>query len=110
MSGVKICDLLWDCKDSAIISRGDVTKIEDIKIVPRKIIEMIIEKCKKNEEALRPYYGEPFEDGQDVAYTNIRVYAELLLKQFEEDDFSNTEFDAYAEYHTLYTQRLKEDK
>lgn len=65
--------------------------IKDIEIVPRKMVEMIIEKCKKNEEALRPYYGEPFEDGQDVAYTNIRVYAELLLKQFEKDDFSNTE-------------------
>ena len=61
-------------------------RLANTEIVPRKMIEMIIERCKKNEEALRPYYGAPFEDGQDVAYTDIRICAEQLLKRFEGDD------------------------
>ncbi len=61
-------------------------RLANTEIVPRKIVEAIIERCKKNEEALRPHYGEPFEDGQDVAYTDIRICAEQLLEQFEGDD------------------------
>ena len=57
----------------------------DIEVVPRKMVEMIIEKCKKNEEALRPHYGDSYSNGLDTAYMIIRDYAESLLKQFEEE-------------------------
>ena len=86
MSRVAIRDLYMDIADNCYdYADKEFDIIVDTEIVPRKIVEKIIEMCKKNEDELRPYYGEPFEDGQDIAYTNIREYAESLLKQFEED-------------------------
>lgn len=85
MSRVTISDLVADYKRDGF-EEIYPHPIHHTEIVPRKIVETIIERCKKNEEALRPYYGEPFEDGQDVAYTDIRICAEQLLRQFEGDD------------------------
>lgn len=82
MSKVTIDHLDFDFNHTEIEKHDECS---EICVVPRKMVEMIIEECKKNEEALRPYYGEPFEDGADMAYMTIRDYAESLLKQFEED-------------------------
>lgn len=84
MSRVTIRELLYECNQP--MGPEDFVKMQkilDIEITPRRAIEMIIEMCKKNEEALQPYYGEPFEDGADMAYMIIRDYAEELLETFE---------------------------
>ena len=56
----------------------------DIEVVPRKMVEMIIEKCKKiqynNDDD-----SEPVERGEWYAADELKEYAESLLKQFEED-------------------------
>ena len=49
------------------------------------MVEMIIKKCEEEKEELRPSCDVPIEHGEITAYTNIREYAESLLKQFEED-------------------------
>ena len=58
---------------------------KDIEVIPRKMVEMIIKKCEEEKEELRPSCDVPIEHGEITAYTNIREYAESLLKQFEED-------------------------
>jgi len=85
MSRVTIDNIQHDASGLDNMSWAEITELYQIEVVPRKMVEMIIAKCKKNEEALLPYYGEPFEDGADSAYTDIRNYAESLLKQFEEE-------------------------
>lgn len=66
-------------------------RLANTEIVPRKMIEMIIEMCEKEEdEALDDAYGK-YEDDPDYStgYANamsaIRVFANSLLEQFEEE-------------------------
>ena len=76
MSSVKIKDIYYD---------GEVDsceKVKNIEVVPRKIVEMIIEKC--HQDIIK--YNHNSEEA-----ACIKQYAESLLKQFEEDDSSNTE-------------------
>lgn len=53
-------------------------------IVPRKMVEMIIERCKEIQ-----FYNDsndsPIENGHWGAADEIKDYAESLLEQFEED-------------------------
>lgn len=84
MSSVTINELVWDFKHNTM--QKELIESCYIEIVPRKIVEMIIEKCEEEKEELRPSCDVPFEHGEITAYTNIREYAESLLKQFEEDD------------------------
>lgn len=73
MSKVAIRDIFYH------ISNADIDKVQDIEVVPRKIIELIIEKCnEENKDVNNSYYSRKI--------NHIREYAELLLKQFEEDE------------------------
>ena len=85
MSRVTISDLVADYKHDGFEERYP-HPIHHLEVVPRKVVEMIIKKCEKEKDELRPSCDVPFEHGEITAYTNIREYAESLLKQFEEDD------------------------
>lgn len=62
----------------------EADKISDVEIVPRKMVEKIIEKC----ERMMDFYtcDTEFTRGKKWAYDDIRAYAESLLMEFEEDD------------------------
>ena len=82
MNRVTIGNLLDDYEDDKIdIITG--VQAHDIEIVPRKIVEMIIEMCEKDGAT---YLGVVANEALD-----IKKYAESLLNQFEEDDSNNTE-------------------
>lgn len=51
--------------------------ISDVEVVPRKIVEMIIERCSIGEKLVNKTTAMEVRD--------IRNYAESLLKKFEED-------------------------
>ena len=79
MSRVTILDLVSDYKD-ADIDMSTCKKSRDIQVIPRKMVEMIIEKCVRDES--EPAYSNATQEEA----TDIRKYAESLLKQFEEDE------------------------
>lgn len=81
MSRVTINDSAWDYRHTATCE--DIVSSADIEIVPRKIVEMIIEKCEKDGAT---YLGAVGNEALD-----IKEYALSLLAQFEKDDSSNTE-------------------
>lgn len=54
----------------------------DIEVVPRKIVEMIIEKCKDHASGPKP---SDYIVGVSSEARWIAEYAETLLKQFEEE-------------------------
>lgn len=56
---------------------AEFCEIEDIEIVPRKMVEMIIERCSIGEKLVNKTTAMEVRD--------IRNYAESLLKKFEED-------------------------
>lgn len=56
-------------------------RVQCVPIVPRKIVEMIIEECERNEITNHKYGNYCAENNLE----HIREYAESLLKQFEED-------------------------
>ena len=77
MSSVAIKDLFWEISNDKYASNvWDGYK--DIEVVPRRIVEMIIEYC---EQSIKNY------PHTMVALNagNIKEYAESLLKQFDED-------------------------
>lgn len=57
----------------------DYIAIKDVKIVPRKMVEMIIERLKRNISACEN------DSYADFTLTDVLQYAESLLKQFEGD-------------------------
>lgn len=75
MSRVTISDLHAGIHHSRVDAYG---LYKDIEIVPRKMVEMIIEKCEKDGAT---YLSHVANEALD-----IKKYAESLLKQFEEDD------------------------
>lgn len=92
MSGVTIGELVEDFIPHT--EKGN--KITQVEIVPRKIVEKIIEFCREGEnKAGVTYMTTCFENerkrasGSSSAYVSIRAYAEGLLENFEsegEDD------------------------
>lgn len=78
MSRVAIKDLYWEISNDTYASNvWDGYK--DIEVVPRKIVEMIIEKCEKdicNDQKSVPAVAEA---------SLIKRYAEELLEKFEDD-------------------------
>ena len=75
MNRVKINDIFNMC----YVERP---RVADIEVVPRKMVEMIIKKCKDHASGPRPSdYIVGVSDEAGV----IAKYAESLLKQFEED-------------------------
>lgn len=76
MSSVKIKELYWEIERDNYASKvWDGYK--DIEVVPRKMVEMIIERCLTGEKLVNQTTAMEVRD--------IRNYAESLLKQFEED-------------------------
>lgn len=79
MSRVSIKELYWELTDDKY-SNNVWEKYKDIELVPRKMVEMIIEKCE--EDSAQPFYHDCIiEEARD-----IKRYAKSLLKQFEEDN------------------------
>ena len=77
MGRVTIDHLDFDFNHTEIEKHDDCSMIE---VVPRKMVEMIIEKCKQ--DSAQPFYHDCIiEEARD-----IKRYAESLLKQFEEGE------------------------
>ena len=67
---------LWICKPE---ENAKIEAVKNIEIVPRKMVEMIIERIESNKAVCEPDgYAEHILD-------NISMYAESLLKRFEEE-------------------------
>ncbi len=77
MSRVTLSDV-WHTLTEAPAT--DFDKVSQLEIVPRKMVEMIIEKCSKD---ICAEHGSNFAKAEASL---IKRYAESLLKQFEEDD------------------------
>lgn len=76
MSRVTIDNIQHDASGLDNMSWDEITKLYQIEVVPRKMVEMIIEKCRQD---IIKYNH----DSEEAAC--IKQYAESLLKQFEED-------------------------
>lgn len=77
MSRVAIKDLFWEISNDKYASNvWDGYK--DIEVVPRKIVEMIIERCSIGEKLVNKTTAMEVRD--------IRNYAESLLEKFENDE------------------------
>lgn len=59
-------------------------KLAEMEVVPRKMVEMIIEKCKEIQHDNNADY-DYMECGKWCASDEIKDYAESLLKHFEEE-------------------------
>ena len=88
MSRVTILDLVSDYKD-ADIDMSTCKKSRDIQVIPRKMVEMIIERCEKIYQESNSLEGSL---EHNITRTTIqatclviRKYAESLLAKFEED-------------------------
>lgn len=79
MSRVTIDNIQHDASGLDNMSWADITKLYQIEVVPRKMVEMIIAKCNSQ---ISDFKGNP-----SIVNTAIYIkdYAESLLKQFEED-------------------------
>lgn len=78
MSRVTIGRLYEDIKNNNVSKENRRICIADYEVVPRKIVEMIIERCLIGENLVNKTTA------MEVRY--IRNYAESLLKQFEEEN------------------------
>ena len=93
MSRVTIDNIQHDASGLDNMSWADITKLYQIEVVPRKMVERIIEKCeeiiKKQEHVLESYAPDSYIRGNALAVRlsamQLKEYAESLLKQFEED-------------------------
>lgn len=88
MNRVTINDLAWDYKHNTM--QKELIESCDIEVVPRKMVEMIIERGKELEDYYTDcecysYNDEHYTRGRVASAYDIREYAESLLKQFEED-------------------------
>ena len=81
MSRVTIKDLYWELDSDASNKSWDDAK--EIEIVPRKIVEMIIERCVEDVNYSDWRYS--VDKGKICEAADIKDYAESLLKQFEEE-------------------------
>lgn len=85
MSRVTFSDLYNDYLDINT-SVKDCGKVQNVAIVPRKIVEMIIEKCLKDYECACEYQEiDQYANGICIESKDIKRYAESLLKRFEEE-------------------------
>ena len=64
----------------------NLDKIFDIPVVPRKMVEMIIERCQKQMNSVLLKKDIDYTDGIYNAAFDIKIYAEELLRQFEKDE------------------------
>lgn len=78
MSRVTIDNIQHDASGLDNMSWAEITKLYQIEVVPRRMVEMIIEYC---EQSIKNYPHTMVA----VNASNIKEYAESLLKQFEEE-------------------------
>ena len=88
MSSVTINELAWDYKHNTM--QKELVESCDIEVVPRKMVEMIIEKCIEEDNCICSTLHQDDDDfdyfsGYVYAMGMIKVFANSLLKQFEED-------------------------
>lgn len=81
MSRVTIDNIQHDASGLDSMSWAEITKLYQIEVVPRKMVEMIIANCSSKESRF-DFNGE--DDKRDLM-RDVIGYAESLLKQFEED-------------------------
>lgn len=79
MSRVTIDDIQHDASGLDNMSWADITKLYQIEVVPRKMVEMIIERLKRNTSSCRD------DSYANFILTDVLQYAESLLKKFEEE-------------------------
>ena len=82
MNHVTIKELYWEISEDKY---GDKVNnvwedYKDIEVVPRKMVEMIIERCKKD------FCSRTNDGSMCYEASCIKDYAESLLKQFDEED------------------------
>lgn len=77
MSRVTIGDLVEDYRTDSIDVNA-LASVNKIEVVPRKMVELIIKRCEENWKI----YGGYTDRGKEAF--SIGIYAEQLLKQFEE--------------------------
>lgn len=89
MSRATIMNLTNDYKYD--LTLDERVEVKDIEIVPRKMVEMILERCQEEIDAYTlddicySNADRHYANGRlDMAY-QVRDYANVLLKQFEED-------------------------
>lgn len=99
MSRVTIKDLYWevqqDEQDSKVCDNYNWCEYKDIEIVPRKMVEMIIDYCEnladlhyknlKHAIDIQDKEGEKFFRQLEYAFRGVISYSSILLTQFEED-------------------------
>lgn len=85
MDKVTIKDLYWELSSDEMLRNFIWDGCKDIEIVPRKMVEILIEKCDKEIEHCAEYTGNEYYDGRSDGVATIKYFAEALLKQFEED-------------------------
>lgn len=96
MGRVTIKELYWEI-DRDTYASNVWNGYKDIEVVPRKMVERIIEKCeeiiKKQEHVLESYDPDSYISGNALAVRlsmmQLKEYAESLLEQFEEEKLTN---------------------
>ena len=81
MSRATIKDLYWEIAQETYANNVWM-KYKDIEVVPRKMVEMIIEKCKEIQHD-NNNDDDRHECGKWCASDEIKEYAESLLDEFE---------------------------
>lgn len=94
MSTVTIKELYWELNSDASNKSWDDAK--EIEIVPRKIVEMIIDRCVTDVNDSDWRYSA--DKGKICEAADIKEYAESLLKQFEEDAFNESDTHKSSEH------------
>lgn len=79
MSRVTIDNIQHDASGLDNMSWADITKLYQIEVVPRRMVEMIIERC------IRDMCSASNDGAMCYEASCIKDYAESLLEQFEED-------------------------
>ena len=79
MSRVTIDNIQHDASGLDNMSWAEITELYQIEVVPRKMVEMIIERLKRNISSCKK------DSYADFTLTDVLKYAESLLEQFEED-------------------------
>lgn len=101
MSRVTIDNIQHDASGLDNMSWAEITKLYQIEVVPRKMVEMIIAKC----EVMKLQIIDNDYEKSVVCFNtcnSLKNYAESLLKQFEEEEETNFEITAEDLHDYMY--------
>lgn len=82
MSRVTIKELYWELYDK---DNSVWRQCNNIEIVPRKMVEIIIDKCNDEMEYCDKFEGNEYYDGKFDGVGFIKNIAKMLLKEFDDD-------------------------